>query len=89
MHYCPRRPADRWRAHPVGPPHHHRTWRQPADARTTRFCRTRPCFAPLGFAGHGCAVVPRPLTAHGETPPCDRLWRHRRPRPPQLTPRTV
>jgi hypothetical protein len=31
----------------------------------------------------------RPLIAHGDYPPCDRIWRRRRPRPPPLTPRTL
>ncbi|MET3336700.1 hypothetical protein ABIF61_005224 [Bradyrhizobium japonicum] len=75
--------------YPVGHAHH-RGDLTPACGRQDH--TILPYAAPLhpsGFAGHGRAVVPRPLIAHGDYPPCDRIWRQHRPRPPQLTPRTV
>ena len=45
---------------------------------TTRFCRTQ-----------AAPSYTRPLIAHGDDPPCNRIWRRRSLRPPPLTPRTL
>ena len=90
MHSCPRRLARSLiRATRLGHTHH-REDLTPACGRQDHTILPYAALLRLS-ASQGMAALSytRPLIAHGDYPPCDCIWRQHRPRPPQLTPRTV